>query len=268
MCGCGRKVSVTAMAILYLIVSFGASVIGGICGIGGGVIIKPVLDMTGIAGVATISFLSSCTVLSMSLYNVARSLRDGKAIDTRNGTPLAIGAAVGGIAGNQLFAFAKSMLANDGLVRGLQALCLLILTLGTLIYTVKKNRIQPRPVQGLPLCAVIGVALGGISSFLGIGGGPFNLVVLHYFFGMETKKAAANSLYIILFSQITNVLVYILCGTIPVFSWLAMVLMVAGGISGAQVGRSISRRLDNAAVDKLFIGLMVVIMIICVYNMT
>ncbi|MEG1477611.1 MAG: sulfite exporter TauE/SafE family protein, partial [Oscillospiraceae bacterium] len=36
------------MDIVYLIISFVASCAGAICGIGGGVIIKPVLDAVGI----------------------------------------------------------------------------------------------------------------------------------------------------------------------------------------------------------------------------
>ena len=44
-------------SILIFCVSFFASIAGAICGIGGGVIIKPVLDMLGLASVATISFL-------------------------------------------------------------------------------------------------------------------------------------------------------------------------------------------------------------------
>ena len=53
-------------------------------------------------------------------------------------------------------------------------------------------------------CVVIGIFLGVMSSFLGIGGGPINLVVLYYFFSMAAKTAAQNSLYIILVSQITS----------------------------------------------------------------
>ena len=56
--------------ILFLAVSFGASVIGSICGIGGGIIIKPVLDATGMYSVSTISFMSSCIVLAMTTYSV------------------------------------------------------------------------------------------------------------------------------------------------------------------------------------------------------
>ena len=62
------------MEILVLCIAFGASIVGAICGIGGGVIIKPLLDAFGIASVAEISFLSGCTVLSMSCYSVVKAL--------------------------------------------------------------------------------------------------------------------------------------------------------------------------------------------------
>lgn len=42
--------------VLFFMISFLASVIGAICGIGGGVIIKPTLDLFQLAGVSTISF--------------------------------------------------------------------------------------------------------------------------------------------------------------------------------------------------------------------
>ncbi len=255
------------MDILFLIVSFGASIIGAICGIGGGVIIKPVLDLCRLAPLSTIGFLSSCTVFSMSLYNVSRSLADkSHAIDTVTGTPLAIGAAAGGIIGNKVFELVRHGVGSDAVTLSAQSGCLLLLTLGTLIYTVNKSRIKPRPTESKAACLIIGLLLGGFSSFLGIGGGPFNLVVLHYFFGMESKKAAANSLYIILFSQATNLLLTVLGGSTPDFSVLALCLMIVGGIGGGIVGRKISAGLDNKAVDKLFIALMCVIMLICCYN--
>ena len=55
--------------LVFLIVCFGASIVGAICGIGGGVIIKPVLDSFGVLDVTAISFLSGCTVLSMTTYS-------------------------------------------------------------------------------------------------------------------------------------------------------------------------------------------------------
>ena len=62
------------MVIVFLLVSFLSSIVGAICGIGGGVIIKPVLDMLQLGSVSTINFLSGCTVLSMSLYSVSKAL--------------------------------------------------------------------------------------------------------------------------------------------------------------------------------------------------
>ncbi len=58
---------------VYFIICFIATTIGGISGIGGGVIIKPVLDSFSSMGVASISFLSGCTVLSMSVVSVLRA---------------------------------------------------------------------------------------------------------------------------------------------------------------------------------------------------
>ena len=65
------------MYALFFIISFGASIIGAICGIGGGVIIKPVLDASGALLPGTINFLSGCTVLAMTCYSVLRNRLSG-----------------------------------------------------------------------------------------------------------------------------------------------------------------------------------------------
>ena len=105
-----------------------------------------------------------------------------------------------------------------------------------------------------------------MSSFLGIGGGPINLVVLHFFFSMDTKTAAANSLYIILFGQLFSLLTTIFTQTVPPFRLLVLVLMIAGGIGGGIIGRTLNKKLDNHLVDRLFIVLMVVIIGISIFN--
>ena len=255
------------MAIFFFLISFCASIIGAICGIGGGVIIKPTLDMFHLASVSTISFLSGCTVLAMSCYSVGRSMvAKDSLVNLKTGTPLAIGAAVGGVVGKQLFTIIKGMFENQNTVGAIQAFCLLLVTLGTLIYTLRKSRIKTHQVDSALVCVVIGFLLGIMSSFLGIGGGPINLVVLYFFFSMDTKTAAQNSLYIILFSQITSFVSTLVTHTVPDFDPLALGLMVLGGIFGGMAGRSFNKRLDNKAVDKLFIGLMVVIIGISCYN--
>ena len=252
--------------LIFFLVSLCASAVGAVCGIGGGVIIKPVLDLLHLETVTTISFLSGCTVLSMSCYSVIRAMAAGeKRVSLSTGTPLALGAAAGGLLGSRLFSAVRGMFENPNTVGAVQAACLAAVTLGTLIYTVCKSRVHTHRVENKIVCVVIGLALGCMSSFLGIGGGPINLVVLYFFFSMETKTAAANSLYIIFFSQLAN-LFATLTGGVPPFRPAVLALMVAGGIGGGIIGRSLNKRLDNRAVERLFIGLMGLIVLICVYN--
>ena len=251
--------------LIFLGVSFGASVVGAICGIGGGVLIKPILDAFGVLSVASISFLSGCTVLSMSCVLKARLSKESL-VDLKTGTPLAIGAAIGGVTGKMMFQYLSDMFTNKDQVGAIQAVCLLIITLGTMIYTLKKDQIKTLHVQNPLVCIAIGLVLGICSSFLGIGGGPINLVVLFYFFSMDTKTAAQNSLYIILFSQITSLVNTLITHTVPEFEVGLLILMVGGGILGGAAGRIVNKRMDVNMVNKLFIGLMAVIMLICAYN--
>jgi len=255
------------MAVLFFLVSFLSCIAGAICGIGGGVVIKPVLDLLQMGQPATINFLSGCTVLSMSLYSVSKALRAGDSkVEMSTGTPLALGAAVGGVIGKELFSAVKDFFGGSPMVGGVQAIALGVITVGTLIYTINKARIATRATSSKAVCVVIGLLLGIMSSFLGIGGGPINLVVLGFFFSMDSKTAAANSLYIILFSQAASLLATLVTGSVPEFQVSALLLMVAGGIGGGIVGRKLNKKMDNKAVDKLFIGLMVLIIGICIYN--
>lgn len=255
------------MDILFFLVAFLSSIAGAICGIGGGVVIKPVLDMLQMGSAATINFLSGCTVLSMSLYSVSKALRAGDSkVEMSTGTPLALGAAIGGVIGKQMFSAIRAAFSNGAMVGGVQAVSLGIITVGTLLYTLNKHRISTYRISNKLVCTLIGLILGVMSSFLGIGGGPINLVVLGFCFSMDTKTAAANSLCIILFSQVASLLATFVTASVPSFSPLALILMVAGGIGGGVVGRKLNKKMDNRAVDKLFIALMVVIVGICVYN--
>ena len=257
----------SVLYIIFLLVSFIASAVGAVCGIGGGVIIKPTLDAFRVLDVATISFLSGCTVLVMSCYSVIRGRLAGDSnLDMAAATPLAVGAALGGILGNRLFAYAVELFHNIDDVGAVQSGCLLVVTVGTLIYTLKKDKLKTLHIKNKILGVLIGLMLGILSAFLGIGGGPINLVVLFFFFSMQTKAAAQNSLYIILFSQLTCFLSALVTSTIPPFPVLLLALMIGGGIAGGIVGRSVNKKISAAQTDKLFIGLMGVIILVNVYN--
>lgn len=230
-------------------------------------IIKPVLDSLNIMSVSAVSFLSGCTVLSMTTYSVIKSRMSGESlIEQKTGFPLAVGAAFGGVAGKWLFSVISSFSPDKNRVGAVQAACLFVVTLGTLLYTLCKDRIKTCKVTAPTVCISIGLVLGILSSFLGIGGGPINLVVLFFFFSMTTKTAAENSLYIIFFSQITSLISSVMTGSVPEFGMSVLFLMVAGGIGGGIAGRMINKKMSERLVNRLFIALMVAILFINLYN--
>ena len=254
------------MMILFVFaVCFGASVIGGICGIGGGVVIKPLLDATGVMSVSAVSFLSGLTVIAMSMISVYKN-RKTKELDTKRSIPLGLGAAVGGVVGKRLFETIKLVVGADQLVGIIQAVVLGLMVLGTLVYVCNKAHIRTKNVRSAAAAWMIGFLLGMISSFLGIGGGPMNLAVLYYFFSMGTKQATVNSLVIVLISQVMSMIVSIAAGSVPAFELPVLLAMVCAGVMGGFVSAKLHKKISAETTDKLFSGLLVVIIIICCYN--
>ena len=58
--------------VLYLLIAIPATTIGALTGMGGGVNMKPVMDMLAQYDVASISMLSSITVFTMSVVSLAK----------------------------------------------------------------------------------------------------------------------------------------------------------------------------------------------------
>lgn len=254
------------MYFFYFLICLVATTLGAISGIGGGVIIKPVMDALSGMSVSTISFLSGCTVLAMSLVSMLRSGGKQAKVDPRKGTLLALGGALGGVCGKWLFDMVKAAFEKDALVGAIQSALMIVLTVGVLIYVLNKGKIRTLQVKQPALCLLTGFSLGIMSAFLGIGGGPINLVVLYFFFSMDTKTAALTSLYIILFSQSTSFASTLIQGKVPQFDWIVLGLMVLGGILGGFAGRALNRKMTAKQVDKLFLGMLILIIAISCYN--
>lgn len=252
--------------LFYFLICISATTLGAISGIGGGVIIKPVMDAVSGMSVSAISFLSGCTVLAMSIVSVLRGRGGDVLIELKRGTLLALGGAAGGILGKWIFDVIKASFGNDGLLGMFQSVLMVILTLGVLVYVCNKEKIRTLDIKAPAVCAAIGLCLGMCSSFLGIGGGPINLAVLYFFFSMDTKTAALNSLYIILFSQTASFCSTAVQGRIPDFDLPVLILMAAGGILGGFAGRAFNKKMSAGQVDTLFRWMLVLITAISCYN--
>lgn len=258
--------------VIILLVSFLATLLGAVGGIGGGVIIKPVLDATGKMLAEQASFLSSCTVFAMSVMNLFKTYRDKKkganvaSLGGKTTIFLAIGAATGGLLGKQIVSFIKSALHADAGVGLVQTIVLTVIMIGILVYTIFKKKIKTRKLTNAPVCFLVGLVLGILASFLGVGGGPFNLIALHYFFSMEAKTAAFNSVFVIFLSQFTNISKQLITMTAPSVDYSYLVAMIICGILGGFVGSSVNKKIRSEDVEKLFLGAVVVIILIGLYN--
>ena len=248
-------------------VCFLASLLGPLCGIGGGVIIKPAVDAMGVLPVATVSFLSGVSVLTMALATLAQNAAARTSdVDARAMLPLALGSAGGGVAGKVLFNRLSTALPSTELVGAAQAAVLIALTVTVGVYTINKAQVRSLNVTGAAPKAGIGLVAGMCWSFLGIGGGPFNLAILTFFFAMETKPAAQSSLFIIAFSQGASLAYSLVLGGVPRFEPALLVGVCAAAVAGSVVGRKVARRVDGAVIDRLYLASLVLIALICAYN--
>lgn len=255
------------VVFICCLVAFLACVLGTICGMGGGIIIKPALDALNVMSVATVTFLSGCTVISMSLWSVGKNIVKKETILDMGSTPfLAVGAAAGGLAGKQLFTAVASLFRDKEMAGGVQACLLLLATFATFIYTWNKDKITSKQVKSRIVCVVIGFLLGMLGAFLGIGGGPFNVAVLCYFFSMPTKKATQNSLMIVLFSQLASTLKTMLGDGIPQMNAAILLGMIVCAVAASEFGRRLNQKIDNRQAAYCLEGAMVLIMCINVYN--
>lgn len=253
--------------VLIVLVSLFASVIGAIAGIGGGVIIKPVLDSLGIMMVSTISFLSGCTVLSMSTYSAARSLLSGdKRLRKEIAFPLGTGAAIGGVLGKYLFSLISNLFENAARVGAVQSACLTVITLLTLAYTLKPSVLPSFRVKNPVVSIFSGLMLGLISAFLGIGGGPINLMALSVLYSMDLKDAAQNSLMVIFLSQLASLISTLVTRSVPEFSLLMLILMAACGILGGVIGRIFNKKLTSNQVRTIYLIAIVIIILLSIRN--
>ncbi len=254
------------MQIILFIICLCASSVGTIVGAGGGVIIKPLLDLLGLLPVSTVSFCSGCTVLGMSLCSLIRTRKSDVKLEFRTSTPLAIGAVLGGLVGKFLFELVRNGFGSESTLGAIQAVLLLTTEFGVFLYVCNKDKLPSKHVTGNLPPIIIGMCLGILSSFLGIGGGTSNVAVLFFFFSMDAKTAAKNSIYVIVFSQIASIITAIVTNSVPAFEMVDLLFMVAGGIGGALLGSAISKRINNKGVEKVMKIVLLLMTAINLYN--
>ena len=170
------------MQILYFLIAILATTIGATAGVGGGIIIKPILDFLGGYNLETINMLSSFTVFSMAIVSIIKQIRYKFKLEIRKTVLIGFGSVLGGILGDIILNKTIIIVNNDAKVIMYQNTVLAILLIAVFIYMNNKNKGEKFKIENSLLCIIIGMGLGTISSFLSIGGGPVNVCVFIFLY--------------------------------------------------------------------------------------
>lgn len=252
--------------ILYSIIIFFACTVGAVVGIGGGIIIKPLLDFIGIHSIETVGFISTCAVFAMSISSSVKHIKAKTEIKPKIVLFVSAGSIFGGIIGNEIFdSFVENF--DSGLVKGIQAVIITIFIVFVIIYVNSKNN-KSFQIKNPAAIILAGLTLGLMSAFLGIGGGPINTAFLVLLFSFTIKESTVYSVAIIFFSQLSQLItIFINNQFLPYKEYTpiilaAMAVSVVGGIIGSQL----NKKLSNKTITKIFSAVLTIVAVINIYN--
>ncbi|MDO4432184.1 MAG: sulfite exporter TauE/SafE family protein [Aerococcaceae bacterium] len=250
--------------LLYALVIIIANSIGAISGMGGGVLIKPILDTIGAHSVAEISFFSTVAVFVMSIVSTGRQIKNGVKINMKLVLFVATGAIIGGVLGNQVFQWFLTQFADEQHVKLIQ----IILTIATLIFAYyhSRNKSYTLNLSALVYYLICGFILGFTASFLGIGGGPINVSLLVLMFSMSLKDATVYSIVIIFFSQFAKLVTIYLEGSAAQFDLGMLAYIIPAAVIGGLLGAQLNRKMSEEQITRFFQWVIIIVVLINLYN--
>ena len=212
---------------------FIAGILGSIIGLGGGIIIVPVLTFMGFSPTLAVSN-SLFAVFSNSVGSTIEYAKQ-KRVEFSIGRKLGLMAVPGTILG----AFISSDLSSE-IFKILFALVLI----SSASYIFLKRKIEEKPVDISRLLLVFSAGAsffaGIISSLFGIGGGLIFVPLMVVALGISIKRAAPTSQFILMFASFSGLIVHSMLGHPDYYQALLLSIgAFAGGILGARLSLEI-----------------------------
>jgi uncharacterized protein len=271
------EVSVNAFLLLGLGGMVG--ILSGMFGVGGGFLMTPLLFFIGIPPAVAVATEANIIVAS-SFSGVLAHLKR-KTVDLKMGIVLFIGGLFGAAIGVQVFKILKQM----GQVELLVTLSYVVFlgAVGGLMFVESMRamrrskqpykKLPPRKhhnwIHGLPfkmrfrtsglyISAIpplmVGAAVGVLAAIMGVGGGFIMVPAMIYLLGMPTKVVIGTSLFQIIF--VTGFTTLMHATTNFTVDMALAVLLLTGGVVGAQIGTRIGLKL-KAEQLRIFLSLLV-----------
>jgi uncharacterized membrane protein YfcA len=237
--------------IILFLVALGllAGTFGSLVGLGGGVIIVPVLSLLlGLPIKTAVGISLVCVIATSSAAAAVYVQRQWT--DLRLGLVLELATAGGAITGALVVTHLP-----DSFLKGMFGVFLLYATVALLRQRqggMVEVREQPPAyqVRNHPLGLGVSYLAGGVSGMLGIGGGPIKVPLMHLFMGIPLKVAAATSNFMMGVTASASGFLYYNRGDVVV----AVAAPLAVGVfAGALLGSHLTRRIHSRWIRWLLI---------------
>jgi uncharacterized membrane protein YfcA len=248
------------VTVLLMILGFFAGLLGALTGIGGGVLLTPVLALYFGIPIREAIGTSLVAVITTSAASSSVHLQR-HTTDIRLGMTLELATAFGAAVTAYLVGY-----FNRNFLEGLFAAFLLysaitIMTKGGKIRSDDESSsnvngevsIPPYEPTNYPLGMGASLIAGGLSGLLGIGGGPIKVPVMYLFMNVPLMVATATSNFMIGVTAAASALVYYRRGDILV--QYAAPLSV-GVFMGSLLGARLAPRVHTKVVVYLLVGVM------------
>ncbi|ELH1205582.1 sulfite exporter TauE/SafE family protein [Listeria monocytogenes] len=228
--------------ITYFLIALSTSVVGSFLGIGGGVILLPILLLMGVSQ-GTAAFSSALTVFTMAIFTCSIYYKR-----KQGNVGLALKIAVTSIPTTFLGAMVNQMLP-EAVYRFLYG-ALIVVLLGIMIWKKKRHNEKPHFLSEYRIIPyVFGVIIGFLAGLFGIGGGPIVIPILLLIFMLNQKKASATSSYVTLLTSLASIGSYAIIGG---SDFSIGIYMIPGAIIGALIGTRLNKLLDEKWIAILF----------------
>lgn len=218
----------------------------GLLGIGGGVILVPLLAYVGGLSFHMATAVSLVQVFFAAVSGVSRHFRLGN-VSLRTAIIMGLGSS---FAATIASATAPSIPAH-----WLQIGFLILVTVsGALLMVPKKESTATGVPSASPFALVgLGLVAGTMAGLLGAGGGFIMVPMMIYALGFRTKLAIGTSLATVLIGSFSGVAVKFATGQIEV---LLAGVVVAGGLIGAQFGAWACNRASPVLLRRILSGIL------------
>jgi uncharacterized membrane protein YfcA len=240
-------------ALLYVLTGMSAGLLGSILGLGGGVVMVPV--MTILLGVpAHVAVAASLIgVVATSVSSSAGYMKRRLPL-VRIGLHLELTTLIGAVAGS----IAAGYLADD--VIGALFSLLLFYTAWTMWRgrKIRDAADDPDSVVATPLALAGSGAAGCISGVLGVGGGVMKVPVLNVLLGAPIHRSTSTSTFMMGLTAVAGSVAYYLRGELLIELAAPLVL---GVLIGGRLGPRIAVRIDALGIKRTFAIVLVVVAI-------